>query len=201
MDIWKFRSQQFLESQLITTDIVYCAARICAQVSSGLVGLAITYALRLTDTLNQANPAGTSAWVRKIHGSAAPICGVFQVNRESADRETQMVSVERVHNYVTNVKQAIEFPLFTNYLRVFSCNYIQTDCLNSHCDYLSVPFLQQIWAQHSAQEAALRVSNSVQPSWPSLRPKATWKMWKCHKNSICSISRQKCSSSQQMKML
>lgn len=66
------------------------------KVSSGLVGLAITYALRLTDTLNQ-------------------------VNRESADRETQMVSVERVHNYVTNVKQ----------------------------------------------EAALRVSNSVQPSWPS----------------------------------
>ena len=33
-------------------------------------------------------------------------CGVFQVNRESADRETQMVSVERVQNYVTNVKQA-----------------------------------------------------------------------------------------------
>lgn len=66
------------------------------KVSSGLVGLAITYALRLTDTLNQ-------------------------VNRESADRETQMVSVERVQNYVTNVKQ----------------------------------------------EAALRVSNSVQPSWPS----------------------------------
>ncbi|CAE6929912.1 ABCC1 [Symbiodinium natans] len=50
------------------------------QVSAGLVGLAITYALRLTDTLNQ-------------------------VNRESADRETQMVSVERVQNYVTNVKQ------------------------------------------------------------------------------------------------
>lgn len=48
--------------------------------SAGLVGLAITYALRLTDTLNQ-------------------------VNRESADRETQMVSVERVQNYVTNVKQ------------------------------------------------------------------------------------------------
>lgn len=44
------------------------------------MGLAITYALRLTDTLNQ-------------------------VNRESADRETQMVSVERVQNYVTNVKQ------------------------------------------------------------------------------------------------
>jgi len=54
------------------------------QVSAGLVGLAITYALRLTDTLNQ-------------------------VNRESADRETQMVSVERVQNYVTNVKQ--EAPL------------------------------------------------------------------------------------------
>jgi hypothetical protein len=32
-----------------------------AQVSSGLVGLAITYALRLTDTLNQVNPAGKSA--------------------------------------------------------------------------------------------------------------------------------------------
>jgi len=54
------------------------------QVSAGLVGLAITYALRLTDTLNQ-------------------------VNRESADRETQMVSVERVQNYVTSVKQ--EAPL------------------------------------------------------------------------------------------
>ncbi|CAJ1377595.1 unnamed protein product [Effrenium voratum] len=50
------------------------------QVSAGVMGLAITYALRLTDTLNQ-------------------------VNRESADRETQMVSVERVQNYVTNVKQ------------------------------------------------------------------------------------------------
>jgi len=50
------------------------------KVTSGMLGLAITYALRLTDTLNQ-------------------------VNRESADRETQMVSVERVHTYVTTVKQ------------------------------------------------------------------------------------------------
>lgn len=64
--------------------------------SAGLIGLAITYSLRLTDTLNQ-------------------------VNRESADRETQMVSVERVQNYVTNVKQ----------------------------------------------EKALRVRDSVGPSWPS----------------------------------
>jgi len=46
--------------------------------SAGLVGLAITYAMKLTDTLNQ-------------------------VNRESADRETQMVSVERVHHYCTSV--------------------------------------------------------------------------------------------------
>lgn len=48
--------------------------------SSGMVGLAITYALKLTDTLNQ-------------------------VNRESADRETQMVSVERVHQYMTGTAQ------------------------------------------------------------------------------------------------
>jgi ABC-type multidrug transport system fused ATPase/permease subunit len=48
--------------------------------SSGIVGLAITYALKLTDTLNQ-------------------------VNRESADRETQMVSVERVHQYMTGTAQ------------------------------------------------------------------------------------------------
>jgi len=42
--------------------------------SAGVVGLSMTYALKLTDTLNQ-------------------------VNRESADRETQMVSVERVNQY------------------------------------------------------------------------------------------------------
>jgi len=54
------------------------------KVEAGLIGLAITYALRLTDTLNQ-------------------------VNRESADRETQMVSVERVYAYVTGV--APEAPL------------------------------------------------------------------------------------------
>jgi len=44
MDIWSFRSQLI-------------SAMTSAQVSSGLVGLAITYALRLTDTLNQVNPA------------------------------------------------------------------------------------------------------------------------------------------------
>jgi len=53
-------------------------------ISAGLVGIAITYALKLTDTLNQ-------------------------VNRESADRETQMVSVERVVHYTTDVPQ--EAPL------------------------------------------------------------------------------------------
>lgn len=50
------------------------------RISAGMVGLAITYAMKLTDTLNQ-------------------------VNRESADRETQMVSVERVHHYTTDVPQ------------------------------------------------------------------------------------------------
>jgi len=49
------------------------------RVSAGIVGLAITYALKLTDTLTQ-------------------------VNRESADRETQMVAVERIHNYVTDIE-------------------------------------------------------------------------------------------------
>lgn len=48
--------------------------------SAGVVGLAITYALKLTDTLNQ-------------------------VNRESADRETQMVSVERVHRFAVGIEQ------------------------------------------------------------------------------------------------
>jgi len=52
-------------------------------VSAGVVGVAITYALKLTDTLNQ-------------------------VNRESADRETQMVSVERVHHYTTSVPKEAE---------------------------------------------------------------------------------------------
>jgi len=47
-------------------------------VGAGLLGLAITYAMNLTDTL-------------------------AQVNRESADRETQMVSVERVDNYATDI--------------------------------------------------------------------------------------------------
>ena len=52
------------------------------------------------------------------------------MNRESADRETQMVSVERVQNYVTNVKQAFWFPSFTNYLSVFSL-YKPTVCYTS----------------------------------------------------------------------
>jgi len=53
----------------------------------GVVGLAITYAMKLTDTLNQ-------------------------VNRESADRETQMVSVERMHQYSCDVEPeaALEIP-------------------------------------------------------------------------------------------
>jgi len=48
--------------------------------NAGIVGLAITYAMKLTDTLSQ-------------------------VNRESADRETQMVSVERVESYATTIGQ------------------------------------------------------------------------------------------------
>ena len=82
---------------------IYIGAPI--EVSAGLVGLAITYALRLTDTLNQ-------------------------VNRESADRETQMVSVERVQNYVTNVKQEsaphLHLYLIYRYMyRVWNiCSYI-----------------------------------------------------------------------------
>eukprot|EP00931_Biecheleriopsis_adriatica_P043856 TRINITY_DN2505_c0_g1_i1.p1 TRINITY_DN2505_c0_g1~~TRINITY_DN2505_c0_g1_i1.p1 ORF type:complete len:1331 (+),score=315.55 TRINITY_DN2505_c0_g1_i1:86-4078(+) len=47
---------------------------------AGVLGLAITYAMNLSDTL-------------------------AQVNRESADRETQMVSVERLHNYATELEQ------------------------------------------------------------------------------------------------
>jgi ABC-type multidrug transport system fused ATPase/permease subunit len=46
--------------------------------NAGIVGLAITYAMKLTDTLSQ-------------------------VNRESADRETQMVSVERVESYSKDI--------------------------------------------------------------------------------------------------
>jgi len=49
-------------------------------ISAGIVGLAMTYGMRLTDTLSQ-------------------------VNRESADRETQMVSVERVVKYVNTVER------------------------------------------------------------------------------------------------
>lgn len=48
--------------------------------SAGILGLAITYAMKLTDTLNQ-------------------------VNRESADRETNMVSVERIYHYAKDVQQ------------------------------------------------------------------------------------------------
>eukprot|EP00928_Gymnodinium_smaydae_P077462 TRINITY_DN6080_c0_g7_i1.p1 TRINITY_DN6080_c0_g7~~TRINITY_DN6080_c0_g7_i1.p1 ORF type:complete len:1398 (+),score=351.18 TRINITY_DN6080_c0_g7_i1:584-4195(+) len=49
------------------------------KLSASVVGIAITYAMKLTDTLNQ-------------------------VNREAADRETQMVSVERLHQYITSIK-------------------------------------------------------------------------------------------------
>lgn len=56
------------------------------KISSAVLGLAISYALKLTDTLNQ-------------------------VNRESADRETQMVSVERVCSYINDI--AHEPPLRT----------------------------------------------------------------------------------------
>jgi len=53
------------------------------KLSAGMVGLAITYAMKLTDTLNQ-------------------------VNREFADRETQMVSVERLHKYTTDIQSEAE---------------------------------------------------------------------------------------------
>lgn len=51
--------------------------------NAGILGLAITYAMNLSDTL-------------------------AQVNRESADRETQMVSVERVHQYASGISRESE---------------------------------------------------------------------------------------------
>lgn len=57
---------------------IYFSRSSTKTLSAGIVGLAISYALKLTDTLNQ-------------------------VNRESADRETQMVSVERVCSYITDI--------------------------------------------------------------------------------------------------
>jgi len=73
-----------LLSALLIGAIGFLGVAMSSRLSSGVVGLTLTYALRLTDVLNM-------------------------LNTSTADRETQMVSVERVHGYSIGIQR--EAPL------------------------------------------------------------------------------------------
>jgi len=82
---WLSLRLQFLSTILVAV-VAYVGSVSCIYggVKAATIGLALSYAMKLTDTLNQ-------------------------FFRESADRESQMVSVERVHQYCVDLPQ--EAPL------------------------------------------------------------------------------------------
>mmetsp|Transcript_5886 Transcript_5886/g.14657 ORF Transcript_5886/g.14657 Transcript_5886/m.14657 type:complete len:2020 (-) Transcript_5886:432-6491(-) len=67
-----------LTGTLLVSGVCFLAIALRSYLAAGIVGLAIMYSLKLTDTLNA-------------------------LNRESADLETQMISVERLKQYVEQI--------------------------------------------------------------------------------------------------
>ena len=77
-----------LTGTLLVSGVSFFAILLRHSLSAGVVGLAIMYSLKLTDTLNA-------------------------LNRESADLETQMISVERMKQYSDPASVPPEAELYT----------------------------------------------------------------------------------------